>query len=292
MMNGMNGIREHGLWKYTLIVIGCVLYAAGFRFILYPNNITSGGVVGISMIINQLFGLPVGLMTIVLNIPLFVIAWRHFGAKFLLGSLVGMGLGSILVDLFAAFGIVLTGDPMLAAIFGGVIKGVGLGMIYYAGASTGGTDIVVKLLRQKLASVNFGTILLLIDGVVIAAYALILGRYESAMYALVAMYVTTKVIDLVLYGIDNACLCYIISSSAEELTQEIMSGSLHRGVTILEGRGAYSGENREMLMCVIKRQQIGQLKRLVKGVDEQAFFIIMNVNNVFGRGFENISEVR
>ena len=282
----------HILLKYLLITLGAAIYAVGFQFFLYPNNITSGGVVGTSMIINQLTGMPVGVMTILLNIPLFIIAWRHFGLDFLIGSLAGMGLSSVLVDVFAGFGIVATNDPMLAAVIGGVIKGAGLGIIYYVGATTGGIDIVVKILRRRLASVNFGTIMLLLDTGIIAAYAMVLGRYESAMYSLICMYVTTKVVDLVLYGIDNACLCYIISDNTARITQEIVSGSLHRGVTLLEGKGAYSGARRDVMMCVIKRQQIGQLKRLVRGHDERAFFIGTNAKNVFGNGFESISEVR
>ena len=280
------------LRNYLIIAIGSVIYAVGFQFFLYPNNITSGGVVGTSMIINQLTGLPVGVMTILLNIPLFIIAWRHFGLEFMIGSLVGMGLSSVLVDVFAGFDLSFTDDPMLAAVIGGVVKGTSLGMIYYVGGTTGGLDIVVKILRQKLASVNFGTIMLALDTIIIAVYAMVLGRYESAMYSLIAMYVTTKVVDLVLYGIDNACLCYIISNSTEEITKEIVSGPLHRGVTLLEGRGAYSGAHRDVMMCVIKRQQIGQLKHLVRNVDEKAFFIVTNAKNVFGNGFESFTEVR
>ena len=280
------------VFKYVVIVLGCVFYAIGFQFFLYPNNITSGGVVGTSMIINQLTGLPVGVMTILLNIPLFLIAWRHFGLDFMIGSLVGMGLSSVLVDLFAESNLVLTNDPMLAAVIGGVVKGMGLGIIYYVGGTTGGIDIVVKILRRKLASINFGTIMLALDTIIIAVYAMVLGRYESAMYSLIAMYVTTKVVDLVLYGIDNACLCYIISDAAGEITQEIVSGPLHRGVTLLEGRGGYSGTRHEVIMCVIKRQQIGQLKRLVRKVDEKAFFIVTNAKNVFGNGFESFTEAR
>ena len=289
----MKAQRLTQLWKkYFTITVGTVLYAAGFQFFLYPNNITSGGVVGTAMIVNQLTGLPVGVMTILLNIPLFLIAWRHFGLDFLVGSLFGMGLSSVLVDLFAGVGLSLTDDPMLAAVIGGVIKGAGLGVIYYVGATTGGIDIVVKILRKKLASVNFGTIMLLLDTVIIAAYAMVLGRYESAMYSLIAMYVATKVVDLVLYGIDNACLCYIISERTDDITRQIVSGPLHRGVTLLEGKGAYSGARRDVLMCVIKRPQLGQLKRLVRAEDEHAFFIVTNAKNVFGNGFESFNESR
>ena len=283
---------KHILGKYLNIAFGAFIYAVGFQFFLYPNNITSGGVVGTSMIINQLTGFPVGVMTILLNIPLFIVAWRHFGPDFLIGSLVGMGLSSVLVDIFAEVEIILTNDPMLAAVIGGVVKGMGLGIIYYVGGTTGGIDIVVKILRRKLASINFGTIMLSLDTIIIAVYAMVLGRYESAMYSMIAMYVTTKVVDLVLYGIDNACLCYIVSDVAEEITREIVSGPLHRGVTLLEGRGGYSGTRHEVIMCVIKRQQIGQLKRLVRNVDEKAFFIVTNAKNVFGNGFESFNEAR
>lgn len=280
------------LTKYCLIVLGCVIYAVGFQFFCYPNAITTGGVVGMAMIINQLTKLPVGVLTIVMNVPLFLVAWRHFGLDFLIGSLVGMGLSSLMVDFCATFGIVATDDPMLAALIGGVIKGIGMGMVYYVGATTGGIDIVIKLLKKKYSYINFGTLMLMMDAVIITAYALILGRYESAMYSLAAMYATTKMIDLALYGIDNACLCYIISDQSEAVTQEIVNGTLHRGVTILEGRGAYSGNHRDVLMCVVKRPQIGELKRAIKSIDERAFFIVTNAKNVFGNGFENISEVR
>ena len=280
------------LRKYILIALGSAIYAVGFQFFCYPNAITTGGVVGMAMIINQLTSLPVGVLTIVMNVPLFLIAWRHFGLDFLLGSLAGMGLSSLMVDLCATFGIVATGDPMLAALIGGVIKGIGMGMVYYVGATTGGIDIVIKFLRKRYSYINFGTLMLLMDAVIITAYALILGRYESAMYSLVAMYATTKMIDLALYGIDNACLCYIISEKSDVVMQEIVNGTLHRGVTVLEGRGAYSGAHREVLMCVVKRPQISELKRVVKSIDERAFFIVTNAKNVFGNGFENISEVR
>jgi uncharacterized membrane-anchored protein YitT (DUF2179 family) len=278
--------------KYLLIMLGAVIYAVAFQFFMFPNAIVAGGVTGIAMIINAVTHWPVGVMIIVMNVPLFLISWRHFGLEYMIASLVGMGLSSVLVDLFAVNGFAATTDPMLAAIIGGVIKGAGLGIIYYVGATTGGIDIVVKILRKKLASINFGTIMLSLDTIIIAAYAMVLGRYESAMYSLICMYVTTKVVDLVLYGIDNACICYIISEHTEEITKEIVSGTLHRGVTLLEGKGAYSGAHREVLMCVIKRQQIGELKRLVKAYDEKAFFIVTNAKNVFGNGFENISEVR
>ena len=292
----MNKVKESPVFKkvvkYLLIMLGALIYAVAFQFFMFPNAIVAGGVTGIAMIINAVTHWPVGVMVIVMNVPLFLISWRHFGLEFMLASLLGMGLSSVLVDLFSLSGVVLTEDPMLAAIIGGVIKGAGLGMIYYCNGSTGGIDIVVKFLRRRYNHINFGTIMLIVDTVIVVAYAMVLGKHESAMYSIIAMFVVTKVIDLFLYGIDNSALCLIISDRSGELTDRILSGHVHRGVTILEGEGAYSHMKKHVVMCVVKRTQLPELRRLVKGVDERAFFVVTDAKNVFGKGFESISEVR
>ena len=280
------------IWKVFVIVLGSFIFGFVFQAFLLPNQIVSGGVTGISMIINAFTGWPIGLMVILMNVPLFLIAWKHFGLDFLLGSLLGMGLSSAFVDLFALTGLVLTNEPMLASIIGGVIKGTALGMIYYYGASTGGIDIVAKLVRQRYSQLNFGTVVLIMDVVIILGYALIVGNYDSAMYSMIAMFVTTKVIDLVLYGLNNSCVCHIISEKSEVLTRELTSGHMHRGVTILQGEGAYSHKSKHVILCVIKRSQIPELRRTIRALDENAFVIVSEAKNVFGRGFENIAEVR
>ncbi len=275
--------------QYALIVLGSALFAAGFQFFLYPNSIIVGGVSGIAMIINYLTDLPVGVLNIVLNIPLFILAWRHFGTKFIVSSLVGMLLSSVLVDLFALLNYCPTQDMLLACIIGGAVKGFGLGIIYYAGTTTGGTDIVAKFVRLKFPYINFGTLLMLTDAVIIIAFAVIFKKVEGAMYAVISMFVVSKVIDLVLYGIDNSNVCYIISEKSEQLVQDI-TDRLHRGVTILEGEGAYSHQNKQVLLCVVKRTQIADIRKIIKNVDENAFFIITDAKNVFGKGFGNISD--
>ncbi len=280
------------IWKYLMITLGCAVYSAGIQFFMYPNAIVSGGVTGVAMIINQLAGLPVGVMTIVLNIPLFVLAWRYFGLEFIISSLVGMALSSAFIDLFALTGVVLTNDVMLACVIGGVIKGAGIGLVYYVGATTGGIDIVAKFLRQKSPHVNFGTIILGLDVVIVLAYALILNKYESAMYSIIAMFVVSKVIDLVLYGLDNSCVCYIISEKSQEIIKEITLGQMHRGVTILKATGAYTGADKQVILSVIKRQQIAVIRRIIKSIDQNAFFVVVDAKNVFGHGFDSIAEVR
>ena len=277
------------VWQYVLIIIGSALFAAGFQFFLYPNSIIVGGVSGIAMIINYLTDLPVGVMNIVLNIPLFIIAWRQFGTKFVIGSFVGMMLSSVFVDLFALVSYSPTNDMLLACIIGGAIKGLGMGIIYYAGATTGGTDIIAKFVRLKYPYINFGTLILLTDAIIILAFAIIFHKVEGAMYAVIAMFVVSRVIDLVLYGVDNSNVCYIISEKSEQLVNDI-TDSLHRGVTILEGEGAYSHQNKQVLLCVVKRTQVSDIRKIIKSVDENAFFIITDAKNVFGKGFGDISD--
>lgn len=284
-----NGVFRR-IIQYLVIVAGSAIYAIGFQFFMYPNSIVAGGAVGVAMIINRLIPVPVGVMTIILNIPLFIVAWRYFGLDFLISSLVGMALSSVFVDLFALFNIALTYDPMLASVIGGAIKGLGLGAIYYVGTTTGGVDIVAKLLRMKYPHINLGTLLMLLDAAIIGAYALIFRIYESAMYSIIAMFVVSKTIDLVLYGIDNSCVCYIISERSQDISNEIISGHMHRGVTILDGKGAYSGKEKQVIMCVIKRQQISEIRRIIRNIDENAFFIVSDAKNVFGNGFESIKD--
>ena len=270
-----------------LVVSGSLIYAAGFQFFMYPNAIVTGGVTGISMIINYLTGFPVGVATILMNIPLFLFSWKRFGLRFILLSLLSMVLCSVFVDLLAALGFEATNDPLLGAIYGGVIHGFGMGVVYLTGATTGGMDIVAKFLRHKYQHINFGTLILALDVAVIAAFALFLRRYESAMYAMICMYITTKVVDLVLYGAVNSKVCYVITDRSDAIKDAIML-RLGRGVTLLHGEGAWSGREKDVILCVIKQRQIVELKALVQEMDPASFVIVSDSREVFGRGFSYI----
>lgn len=273
---------------YFLIVLGAVVFAAGFQFFYYPNDIIAGGITGISMIINHLTGWPVGVMIIVMNVPLFALAWKHFGLRFMLGSLLGMGLSSILMDLFSMLGVSATDNPLLACIYGGLCTGTGLGLIYLAGATTGGVDIVAKFVRRSRPYMNFGTIILGMDVLVIATFALVFDRFESAMYAVIGMFISARTIDTVLYGINTSKLCYIISEQFEVIKSAITE-ELGRGVTILHGEGAYTGNPKQIILCVIKRQQITDVRRIVRMTDPNAFMVITDAKDVFGDGFADIT---
>lgn len=274
-------------FAYFKLILGSAMYAAGFSFFLYPNSIMVGGISGIAMIINYLSDLPVGVMTIVLNIPLFALAWKKLGIRFILGSLAGMLLSSVLMDAFNLTSVNITSDPLLACIYGGIIKGFGLGLIYSAGGTTGGIDIAAKLLRQKRPDINIGTFLLFLDVVVILAFALIFSLYESALYAAISMFIASKTVDLTLYGANQSKVCYIITSASHEIATEINS-RLRRGATFLHGERVYSKTETDVILCVIKPQQIVELRQIIRNIDENAFIIISDSKEVLGKGFGNI----
>ena len=240
------------------------------------------------MVINYLTSAPTGVMLAALNLPLFVIALKKYGWRFMGGSLLGTIASSLFIDLLSLVNISVTAEPLLAAIYGGIITGLGLGIVYSTGSTTGGTDILAKLIREKFPYVNFGTMILVLDAVIIAAYALIFGKYENAMYTVIAVYIAARVIDLVLYGSSQSKLCHIISEYSDEIKEAIFD-KLNRGVTVLSGKGAYSGQDKQILLCVVKRQQIVEIKKIVKNIDKKAFVIVTDTRDVFGEGFGDIS---
>lgn len=270
------------------ILLGSAVFAVGIQWFFHPAGLLSGGVTGIAMIVNYLTKAPIGVMLLALNLPLFIIALRKYGLRFMGGSLLGTLASSLFIDLLSLVKISITTEPLLAAIYGGIITGLGLGIVYSTGSTTGGTDILAKFIREKYPYVNFGTMILVLDGVIIAAYALIFGKYENAMYTVIAVYIASRVIDLVLYGSSQSKLCHIISEYSDEIKAAIVD-KLNRGVTVLSGKGAYSGQEKQILLCVVKRQQIVEIKKIVKNIDKSAFVIVTDTRDVFGEGFGDIS---
>lgn len=275
--------------KYVKIIVGTILFAAGFQFFAYPNDISSGGVTGLAMITNYLTGLPVGVVSIIINIPLFMFSWKKFGLEFIISSLVGMLGCSIFVDLFSMLNFVATTEPLLAAVYSGIIKGLGFGIVFSTSATTGGVDIVARYMRVKYQHINFSTFILILDAVVILAFAFIFEKYNSAMYALISMFLCSKVIDLVLFGAVNSKVCYIITDESNKMKTALMNG-LHRGVTLLHGEGAWSGREKDVILCVIKSRQIVELKHIIKEIDPKSFLILSDSREVFGTGFTYIGD--
>ena len=270
------------------ILLGSAVFAVGIQWFYHPATLLSGGVTGIAMIINYIWSLPTGTVMFVLNLPLFLIAFKNYGWRFVAGSLLGTFACSLFIDLLSLVRVDITAEPFLASVFGGIITGLGLGIVYATGATTGGTDIIAKLIREKYPYVNFGTMILFLDAAIIAVYALIFRKYENAMYTVIAVYIAARVIDLVLYGSSQSKLCHIISEYSDEIKLAIVE-KLNRGVTVLSGKGAYSGQDKQILLCVVKRQQIVEIKKIVKNIDKSAFVIVTDTRDVFGEGFGDIS---
>lgn len=269
------------------ILIGSVLTGLSFRCLTFPNHIVSGGVTGISQILNLLTGFPVGVAVICLNVPLFLWAWKSLRKRFVALTGVCMVLSSMAIDLLEPVTRPITADPMLAAVYGGLVKGAGFGLIYTTGATTGGVDIPARMLRRRYPHINFSTFILLLDAVIILAYALIFRRFDSCMYTLICMYISNKIVTLILYGPVDSRICYIISDRSEELRRAITQ-RLGRGATLLHGQGAWSGKDKQVILCVVKPPQIARLRALVQEIDESAFFVVSDARGVYGKGFENL----
>lgn len=282
-------MKRHDLKKnilsFLIITLGAAVFAVGFVWFYQPNNIASGGLTGFAQIIHYLFeGIPIGVAVIVMNIPLFLLGWKLIGGKLLIGSLWAMFISSVIIDVIAPLPIWKPMDPILAAIFGGVCMGLSLGLIIQQGSTTGGTDLLARLLKLKLAWLPMGKLLLIIDLVVIVLVAVVFGELSAMLYGAVAMYISSLVMDGVLYGLDTAKVAYIISDRNEEIRQ-ILVHELDKGVTVLSGEGGYSGAEKKVLMCAFKQKEIAVIKAAVKELDPDAFLIVCNAHEVLGEGF-------
>lgn len=272
-------------WSYFMITLASAIYAVGFNWFYVPNEIAFGGITGVGQIINAVLPwAPIGTVVIILNIPLFILGWRLLGGHLLLSSLYAMAVSSVFIDIVNSIWTFEAMDPMLACVFGGVLMGASLGMVFQQGATTGGTDLIARILKLKISWLPMGKLLMATDLVVIVATAIAFGSVYSALYGVVALYIAGIVMDRVLYGMDSAKVAYIISDRFQEIAAAIVN-DLDRGVTILQGQGAYSGAEKKVLMCAFKQRQIVSIKRMVKELDPTAFIIVCDAHEVLGDGF-------
>lgn len=286
----MTGNRVLSTLKtYGLIALASAIYAVGFNWCYQPNSIAFGGMTGAAQIINALIPqAPVGGVVIVLNIPLFLLGWKLIGGKLLIGSLFAMAVSSVFLDLLALVHEFQPMDPMLACIFGGLMLGASLGIVFAQGSTTGGTDLLARLLKLKLSWLPMGRLMMAVDLVVIVLTAVVFRSVYSALYGLVALTISSYTIDRVLYGMDTAKVAYIISDHWEVIAAAILQ-DLDRGVTILRGEGAYSRTDKNVLMCAFKQRQIVHIKKLVQEADPAAFLIVCPAYEVLGDGFRAYS---
>lgn len=278
-------VRKELMMAYGQIVLGCILGGAAYPMFLTPNNIAPGGLTGVAMVLNYLFHTPVGTVSMLLNIPLFLIGWRAMGRVFVFRSLLATVLFSVMIDLIRVQPVTM--DPLLATLFGGVLLGAGLGLILRGGATTGGTDMAARMVHRRIPHISVGAFLLIIDFSVVLLAAVTMGANE-ALYALISIFVSSKVLDTVLTGMTANKACFIITEKHEAVTQKILT-DMERGVTLLSARGAYTGKNRPVVMCVVSRMEVARIKDIVREADENAFMFITEAHEALGEGFSRLN---
>lgn len=270
---------------YGGVLVGVIIAALGVSYFLVPAKIAAGGVSGLATVAYYLTRLPVGVTMLLLNIPLFLLSWRIIGPVFGAKTLFGTIAMSVFVDLFNQFAVPLTTDLLLAAIYGGVLSGIGLGIAFRSGGSTGGTDMAAQLVARFFPT-SVGQALLIVDGFVIILAGIAFGL-ELAMYALIAVFIATKTVDVVQEGQSYAKACLIISDDPEPIGERIME-RLERGVTMLDGRGMYTKYEKQILLAIVSRMEIATVKAIVAELDQKAFVIIYDVHEVLGEGFAGL----
>ncbi|MBS6292426.1 MAG: YitT family protein [Oscillibacter sp.] len=267
-----------------IITLGAVIYALAFDWFVAPNQIAMGGVTGLAQIVNALVPvLPVGVLSILVNVPLFLAGWRLLGGRLLVSSLYAMAVSSLAIDVIAWMHIFPPMDPILATLYGGAGMGVGLGLVFSQGATTGGTDIIGKLLKLKLPWLPIGKLVMIPDMVVVILAAVVFGTVNAALYGLIQMYLLSKVMDMILYGWDTSRVAYIITDRWEETVQGLLD--MNRGVTLLQGKGAYTGAEKQVLLVAFRQREIVPIKRMLREIDPKAFFIVCDAHEILGEGF-------
>lgn len=277
---------KHRFLKYVYVTIGALIAAISLDLFLIPNHLAAGGVSGLSTVLNYLISLPVGVISILCNIPLYILGLTYEGKSFVFKSLYATVVFALFIDLFSFLPNIVN-DLTLASVFGGVLTGVGYGMVLQANASTGGTDIVAKLINRKFKHVSIGTIIFAVDMLVITFAVIVFKNIYTGLYSVVALFVSSKIIDLLLEGANFAKLAFIISNDSQTTANAIIN-DLNRGATFLSGKGVYTDTDKNVILCTIKKNEIGKLKELVFKFDRSAFVIITDAREVLGEGFMDI----
>ncbi len=279
--------RRYGWVVKTLL--GSTIFALGFSLFLEPNNINSGGISGLAQAVAHIIGIQnVGLLSVLLNLPLFLIGGIRVGKRFFAGSLIGMLVSGVLIDLFASISIGFQ-DALVSGIYGGLLCGLGIGVVFAAGTSTGGSDILVRLLKLHYRNVPIGMISMTFDALVVILTGIVFHDISRALYSGIAVFITGQVMDIVVYRFDYSKVAIIISDQAEAIAKAVAE-KLDRGVTFLDGQGYYTRQDKKVVLTVVKKGQLADLKELVMERDEAAFVIVQEAHQVLGDGFSHYSK--
>lgn len=271
-----------------LTAVGSTLFALGFAWFLIPNDINTGGISGLAMVLRELTGLgSVGTLSILMNIPLFLVGGMKIGKRFFVGSFIGMIVSSAMIDVFSLVPF-STPEPLIGGLYGGVLCGAGLGLVFLSGASTGGSDILVRLMKKKYRNLPIGAISMMFDAMVVLLTGLVFRDISKALYSGVVVFVSGQVIDAIVYRFDYSRMALIISKEHKAIAVAI-GEKLDRGATYLHGAGSYTGKDMEVVLAVVRKGQLAELKELVMEIDPSAFVIVQEAHQVLGDGFSHYS---
>lgn len=266
-------------------VVGAIIYSVAVNIFLSPNGISPGGFTGVAAVINHITNIPTGTMLFAFNIPILILGYKKMGGRFVLKTAIVTALVSLSLNVLENVLPPLKTDGILASMFGGILMGIGLSLILLRGATTGGVDIIAKLINRKYRHLSVGKIILMADGVVIALNAIVYRNAESALYSIIAMYMGTRLMDVLLYGADKGKIIYIITDKSDEICYAI-NHIVGRGVTRLPAIGGYTGQKRTMLMCTVRVHEVSAVQNVVKKCDDRAFIVVSDAGEIIGEGFK------
>lgn len=268
-------------------IIGSFVYSAAVTMFVSSNQISPGGITGIATALNYLFSIPSGLLLFILNIPLLIVGFISFGGAFIAKTALVTVIMSVSLSITDAFLPQFTIDKILASVFGGILMGLGISIVMLKGASTGGVDILAKFINRRFRHITMGRVILIIDAFVIAIATLVYRNIESALYSVVALYASSMIMDTVLYGADKGKLIYIVTEKSNEICKDINT-RLERGVTVLKAYGGYTGNDRTLLLCTVRRYEVAGIYEVVESYDPKAFIVVTDVGEIIGEGFKRL----
>ncbi len=271
--------------NFLWYILGSALYSAAVVVFISPNEISPGGITGIATLLNYLFGLPTGIMLFAFNIPILILGYRKFGGKFIFSTSLVTALISVIITVFEETLSGFVTDKILASVFGGSLLGFGISLIMLHGSTTGGLDIIAKVINSRYRHLTVGKIILALDCIIIALAVAVYGNAESALYSVISMFASSMVMDYLLYGGDKGKVVYVISAEAKVISRAV-SENLARGSTILEVKGGYTGENRQMLMCTVRAHEVAALYGIIERFDANAFIFVTEAGEIIGEGFK------
>ncbi len=272
---------------YFIIILGTFIYAFSVDYFIAPNHISAGGITGVSTLINYVTGFPIGVSTIIINIPLIFLAFKSFGMGMLIRTAVATFSTSVFIDALEPFITPYKSDNLLlAAIFGGAIGGIGLGLVFLRGGTTGGTDIIAKLIKKKKPHRSVGTNMLMCELFIMVAVLAVYKSIESVMFSVIVIFLMTKCIDYVVYGASQSKLIMIITDRKEQIVQRIFEDEESRGITLIPAKGAYTNTSKDVILTVVRPNEVIRVNKVVKDVDPNAFTIISDASEVYGDGFQ------